>query len=136
MRRRISIKHQRIILKIYKNTKKNNVKGIYKITCVENGNFYVGSSSNIGARWKVHRLNLRKNCHHNYKLNNDVKKYGIKSFKFEILLSCSKEMGKEELLAFEQKFVDDLMPFYNIKLDISRVRKSVTGTKKRRKKLT
>lgn len=83
--------------------------GVYKITCLENGMIYIGSSKNIGARMSSHRYNLKKHSHHNYYLQEDYNLYGKNSFKFEILETC--EDGHLEL---EQKYLDELKPFHKL----------------------
>jgi group I intron endonuclease len=62
--------------------------GIYKITCVNNGKVYVGSSSNIKSRWYRHINNLKYNKS-NPNLQNSYNKYGKDSLKFEILEECA-----------------------------------------------
>jgi group I intron endonuclease len=57
--------------------------GVYKITCLENGKIYIGSSKNINSRWNNHRWNLRNGKHHNYFLQSDWDMYGEDVFVFE-----------------------------------------------------
>ena len=43
--------------------------GIYKITNLKNGKFYIGSSKDMDRRWYEHINELNKNIHINKKLN-------------------------------------------------------------------
>lgn len=84
--------------------------GVYKITCLENNMFYIGSSKHIEKRWKEHKKDLNLNHHANMFLQEDWNKYGEISFKFEIL----EETSEEERYNVEQKYLDELKPFYRI----------------------
>lgn len=44
------------------------MQGIYKITNTENGQVYIGRSTDIEKRWQQHREALEKGIHHSYKL--------------------------------------------------------------------
>jgi len=61
------------------------LSGIYKITCLNNDKFYIGSSININRRLKVHQTLLNKNKHPNKRLQNCWNEYGKQSFRFEII---------------------------------------------------
>ena len=41
--------------------------GVYKITNVKNGKFYIGSSKDIEFRWSEHKKHLNGNYHINKK---------------------------------------------------------------------
>lgn len=84
--------------------------GIYKITNKTNGKFYIGSSKNISKRFREHKLDLKKNKHKNKKLQNAFNKYGEENFIFEILEECN----LENLLVLENKYYQELKPFYNL----------------------
>ena len=65
-----------------------NVSGIYAITRKTVGKpnkIYIGSSKNIGVRWRTHKSDLNKNIHKNRHLQNNWNKYGEDSFNFEVL---------------------------------------------------
>jgi group I intron endonuclease len=64
---------------------KGHIGGIYKITCLKNNKFYIGSSTNIIIRWKLHKSALKRNAHPNTYLQNSWNKYGENNFKFEIM---------------------------------------------------
>ena len=55
------------------------IAGIYKITCKVNNKSYVGISTDIFNRIQTHF------CYPNKKMKNDLNKYGIENFEFEIL---------------------------------------------------
>ena len=61
------------------------MQGVYKITNLVDGKFYIGSSKNIEGRWCTHRKELNTGCHNNQHLQNAWNKYGEKSFKFEVI---------------------------------------------------
>lgn len=82
--------------------------GVYKITNIENGKIYIGSSNNILQRWKNHIRELEHNSHKNMFLQSDWNKYKETSFIFEILQECN----EEERYDVEQKYLDELFPFY------------------------
>lgn len=87
--------------------------GIYKITNIINGNFYIGSSSNIRKRKEKHFRYLRKGEHENKHLQNAFNKYGEPAFVFEVL----KYVNQSELLNEEQLLLNEHFNkpyFYNI----------------------
>lgn len=82
------------------------MKGIYKITNIENGKFYIGSSKKITTRWDQHLKNLYYKCHHSHKLQKAYDEYGFKSFTFQILEYVDSE---KELLEREQDYINATM---------------------------
>jgi group I intron endonuclease len=104
-----------------------NASGVYRITCIITGKFYIGSSVNLRDRWYEHSSQLRRNTHHSITLQRAFNKHGKDAFVFEVL----------ELVLFpfllerEQHWIDKLKPFdpgkgYNIALD---AQASFTGRK-------
>lgn len=84
--------------------------GVYKIEC--NGKIYVGSSSrNIQKRWAQHCNDLRKGKHGNQRLQNAFNKYGENSLIFSIITIVE---SPKEVIIFEQLYIDELKPYYNI----------------------
>lgn len=86
---------------------KNKTCGVYMIRNKFNHEFYIGSSTNIPARLSQH-FRIDKNvC--NDRLHEDVLRYGIEGFEWEVLCECSREL----LLEMEQYFYDTMRPTYN-----------------------
>jgi len=85
--------------------------GIYQIKNINDGSIYIGSSVNIRKRWNLHRTELRQNVHHNSHLQNAWNKYGEIFFEFAILQEVT---NLEELIALEQRYLDEFRPAYNI----------------------
>ncbi len=79
-----------------------NISGIYKITSLSTGRFYIGSSCRIKSRMKAHYRELMRGTHQNRFLQRCFDKHGSSNFKFEII----EERKKEDLLKFEQKYLD------------------------------
>ena len=59
--------------------------GVYKITNLVNGKVYIGASKNIEKRWSEHRYGRTA-------IADDLKTFGLESFKFEVLLECPEIM--------------------------------------------
>jgi group I intron endonuclease len=78
--------------------------GLYKITNVKTGMFYVGSSNDIKRRWRAHRSLLRTNKHQNIYLQNAWNKHGSESFTFDL----TAEVEEDRLLVEEQTLLDEL----------------------------
>lgn len=81
---------------------KENVCGIYKITCVVTGKFYIGSSLSIRIRWTSHKNTLKRNKHANSYLQHAWNKYGSENFLFEIL----ENVPRAKLIEREQYWLD------------------------------
>ena len=58
---------------------------IYKITCVNTQQVYVGSTISFRKRMREHKQNLIGNKHHSFKFQNAFNKYGKNAFVVEIL---------------------------------------------------
>lgn len=91
--------------------------GLYKIKCLNNGKFYIGSSNNIEKRWILHLSKLRNNKHENPVLQNCYNKYGLCSLHIEIILVCL----ESDLLSEEQKIIDNLFDNQKKCMNISRL---------------
>jgi group I intron endonuclease len=92
--------------------------GIYKITCLINKRFYIGSAKNLEDRWQRHLSDLKHNKHINIHLQRTYDKYGSNEFKFEVVENCKEEV----LLIREQYYLDTLKPYesgFNIGRDAS-----------------
>lgn len=57
---------------------------IYQITCLANGDYYIGRSFKVTQRFKRH-ITMLKNNQHNRHFQNVWNKYGEQSFLFEII---------------------------------------------------
>lgn len=79
--------------------------GIYQITHIESGKFYIGSSVDIKKRWAIHKCHLFKGTHDNKKLQRAWNKYGENSFRFSVV----ELVGKDDLIGREQYWIDSLL---------------------------
>lgn len=82
---------------------------VYKITNTITGDFYIGSSKNVKSRWKDHKCKSTWNKHPNNPMYQDMQKYGIDKFEFEIIAEVEPDSLKEK----EQHFIETLKPTYN-----------------------
>jgi group I intron endonuclease len=80
----------------------NKKIGVYKITNLVNGKLYIGSSIEMGKRWRSHINNLTNGSHHSQKLQNSVNKHGITNFVFKVVELCD----LENLVVREQYWID------------------------------
>ena len=80
--------------------------GIYKITNLKNGKFYIGSSKDIEFRWSEHKKHLNGNYHINKKLQNAWNFYGKENFEFTII----ELINDFSLLVKEQFYLDMFKP--------------------------
>lgn len=78
--------------------------GIYKITHVASGRFYVGSAVDLKERWKTHRVRLNRGVHHNARLQRAWLKHGAAAFEFHIL----ERTDRDSLIVREQFWIDSL----------------------------
>ena len=85
-----------------------NKAGIYKITNVINGKYYLGSSKNISSRYRSHLCTLKNNKSPCRLLQNAVIKYGLINFVFEVIEICENYQEIECIL------LKELNPKYNI----------------------
>ena len=83
--------------------------GICKITNTITGDFYIGSSKNIKRRWAEHKYPSRWNDNPNNPMYQDMQKYGLDKFDFQVIAEV--EAGK--LKEMEQQFIETLKPTYN-----------------------
>lgn len=93
--------------------------GIYKITNLINGKFYIGQSRDVSTRWKAHTRSLSNDSNESvirmafakYNLREQVSKQGISgNFSFEIIEPCN----EEQLIERESYYIQTLTPEYNV----------------------
>ena len=110
------------------------ISGVYKITNTITGDFYIGSSKNVKQRLAAHKCKSVWKNYPNKQLYQDMQKYGVDSFAFEILA----EVEPEELKEKEQYFIETLKPSYNNinakGLDTERIKKSRRKAQKKYQK--
>ena len=85
------------------------VSGVYKITNMITGDFYIGSSKDVKHRWAEHKCQSVWKNYPNNQLYQDMRKYGLDKFVFEIL----EEVEESFLKVTEQQFIERLSPTYN-----------------------
>ena len=108
------------------------ISGLYAITHRESGKQYIGSTNNFLLRWREHRSELRHGCHCNQLLQRAWDKYGEEKFSFDVIMIC----GVDNLLDWEQRFLDGFRPAYNIALKVSSPMKGRKHTLDSRKKMS
>jgi len=82
--------------------------GVYKITNIINGMFYIGSSNDIRQRWNEHRSDLRRKIHSNIKLQHAWNFYGEDKFTFELIEET--ESTQSFIFEREQHYLNILKP--------------------------
>ena len=86
---------------------------IYALLNYKTEKMYIGSTNNIKRRISKHFSTLKGNKHSNMYLQNAYNKYGLESFKTEVLEELA-ETTPKLLLEVEQVYLDNLKPEYNI----------------------
>ena len=98
----------------------SNIIGVYKITNTITGDFYIGSSKNVKQRFASHKRKSTWKQYPNKQLYQDMQKYGVDKFEFQIIA----EVEEDKLKETEQQFIETLKPTYNNRnangLDIER----------------
>ena len=89
--------------------KENKIAGVYKITNIITGDFYIGSSKDTKHRWTSHKSHSAWKQLPNSKLYKDMAKFGLDKFQFEIIEIT------DNLKEREQYWVDQLKPSYNVR---------------------
>ena len=85
----------------------NNQKiiGVYKISNILSGKYYIGYSTNINRRFTVHRSKLKQKCHDNIFLQRAYNLDGEDKFKYDIIHICDTEEDAKEI---ELQYLTDL----------------------------
>ena len=87
------------------------MQGIYKITNTATGDSYIGSSIDMAVRWCEHKRSLRREDHHNHRLQKAWNEHGGHNFVHAVLEEVE---DTKELLDREQFYIDTFEPFYNV----------------------
>lgn len=85
--------------------------GIYEIMNTTTKQCYIGSSINVYKRISSHVSMLRNRKHPNIKLQRSFNKYGELNFTFLPI----KQVEADNLILEEQKHVDKIRPYFNIR---------------------
>ena len=85
------------------------ISAVYKIVNTVTKDFYIGSRKNVMSRWAYHRCLSVWKTHPNRPMYQDMQKYGVDMFRFQILAPVMPEYLKQ----VEQEFIDMLHPTYN-----------------------
>ena len=97
---------------------------VYKITNTVSKDFYIGSSKNVKQRWMHHKCPSTWKNYPNKQLYQDMQKYGVDKFDFQILANVEPEQLKEK----EQQLIEKLQPTYNNRrangLDVERMKET------------
>ena len=81
------------------------LSGIYKITCIENGHFYVGRTTDYAKRIRQHQTDLRSGKHKNQRMQHCYDKNGAASFKYELIIETPNDINT--MIEAEQKVIDE-----------------------------
>jgi len=84
---------------------KQPVIGVYKITNILSGRYYIGYSTNIYRRFCAHRRKLKQNCHDNIFLQRAYNLDGEDKFKYDIINICDTQEQAKEI---ELQYLSDL----------------------------
>lgn len=99
------------------------ISAVYKIVNTVTKDFYIGSSKNVMSRWAGHKCISKWKINPNSPMYQDMQKYGVDKFRFQILAPVMPEYLKD----VEQEFIELLQPTYNNNrakgLDVERKRK-------------
>lgn len=87
----------------------NRISAVYKITNTITGDFYIGSSKNAYQRWGTHKSPSFWKLYPNNPMYQEMQKYGVDKFRFQILCPVIPEYLKE----VEQELMEYLKPTYN-----------------------
>lgn len=85
------------------------ISAVYKITNTVTNDFYIGSSKDVKLRWMQHKRPSVWKKYANKQLYQDMNKYSLDKFSFEIL----EEVEIDSLKEAEQQFIEKLQPTYN-----------------------
>ena len=87
--------------------KENKISGVYKITNIITGEFYIGSSHDVKKRWVSHKSPSTHKRYPNSKLYKDMSQYGHDNFTIDVIEET------DNLREREQYYIECLKPSYN-----------------------
>lgn len=102
----------------------NSLAGVYLCINLIDGKMYVGSAS-INGMYRRFSAHLLKSKGGSIRVNRAVKKHGLENFAFVVIETTSNGKNVTEILKMEQKYIDTLLPVYNI----AKIAGSVLNTK-------
>lgn len=102
----------------------NSLAGVYLCINLIDGKTYVGSAS-INGMYRRFSAHLLKSKGGSIRVNRAVKKHGLENFAFVVIETTSNGKNVTEILKMEQKYIDTLLPVYNI----AKIAGSVLNTK-------
>lgn len=79
--------------------------GVYRISNILSGRYYIGYSTNINRRFTNHRSKLKQNCHDNIFLQRAYNLDGEDKFQYDIIHICDTEDEAKEI---ELQYLTDL----------------------------
>jgi len=85
--------------------------GVYRIRNTKTGDCYIGAASNLRARASGHRHMLSFEAHTKL-IQKAVKRHGITSLVFEVLIICT----PEHLTLYETACIKKFQPAYNTRV--------------------
>jgi group I intron endonuclease len=85
------------------------ISAVYQIINTVTNDRYVGSSKDVFRRWASHKWSSKWKQQPNNPLYQDMQKYGVEKFRFQILAPVMPEYLKQ----VEQEFIEMLHPIYN-----------------------
>lgn len=87
----------------------NKISAVYKITNKITGECYVGSSKDVYRRWRHHKCPSQWKQQPNNRMYQNMAKYGVDQFEFEIIVPAA----TTHLKICEQEFINIYHPTYN-----------------------
>lgn len=102
---------------------------------MKTGKKYIGESTNIEKRWKVHKQDLANNNHGNFYLQKDFNSLGEKYFKFEVIQEIEPEsitITQAKLIMLENAYIQKSL---NNSEEIYNIENTLYGVLSGRKKL-
>ncbi len=113
-----------------------STSGIYLIINLVNNKLYAGSAIDFDDRWRLHRLELNRNNHHNRHLQAAWNKYGEDNFKFYVIeYTSAYNLEEREQHWIERLKATDHSIGYNI-CKAGRNRDGVKASEETRKRLS